>query len=116
MVHKQWGTLFVGFALARAVTYILIYLSPPSSYLPSRPPSEIISSFCLISGGLIFIASNKDTVAAMERYNLNAMFIFTVTMGFTAFLMAWQMIVLAIKGWTVRRRQSESVADRGTLA
>lgn len=116
MVHKQWGTLFVGFALARAVTYILIYLSPPSSYLPSRPPSEIISSFCLISGGLIFIASNKDTVAAMERYNLNAMFIFTVTMGFTAFLMAWQMIVLAIKGWTVRRRQSESVPDRGTLA
>ncbi|KAL9013522.1 MAG: hypothetical protein Q9173_001781 [Seirophora scorigena] len=116
MVHKQWGTLFVGFALARAVTYILMYLSPPSSYLPSRPPSEIISSFCLISGGLIFIASNRDTVAAMERYNLNAMFIFTVTMGFTAFLMAWQMIVLAIKGWTVRRRQSEIVADRGTLA
>ncbi|KAL8991318.1 MAG: hypothetical protein Q9177_000248 [Variospora cf. flavescens] len=116
MVHKQWGTLFVGFALARAVTYILMYLSPPSSYLPSRPPSEIVSSFCLISGGLIFIASNKDTVAAMERYDLNAMFIFTVTMGFTAFLMAWQMIALAIKGWAVRRRQSESVPDRGTLA
>ncbi|KAL8717004.1 MAG: hypothetical protein Q9225_005721 [Loekoesia sp. 1 TL-2023] len=116
MVHKQWGMLFVGFALARAVTYILTYLSPPSSYLPSRPPSEIISSFCLISGGLIFIASNKDTVAAMERYDLNAMFIFTVTMGWTAFLMAWQMIVLAIKGWAVRKRLSASYSPRGTLA
>ena len=105
MVHKQWGMLFVGFALARAVTYILTYISPPTSYLPSRPPSELISSFCLISGGLIFIASNKDTVAAMEYYGLHAMFPFTVTMGFTAFLMAWAILVLAVKGWAVRRRQ-----------
>ncbi|KAL8702977.1 MAG: hypothetical protein Q9201_003838 [Fulgogasparrea decipioides] len=116
MVHKQWGTLFVGFALARAITYILTYLSPPSSYLPSRPPSEIIASFCLISGGLIFVASNKDTVAAMERHDLNAMFVFTVTMGWTAFLMAWAIIVLAVKGWAVRRRQSVSHSAWGTLA
>ena len=102
MVHKQWGTLFVGFAIARAITYILTYLSPPLSYLPSRPPSEIITSFCLISGGLIFMASNKDTVAAMEHYELNAMFVFTITMGLTAFLMAWTILVLAIKGWAAR--------------
>ena len=106
MVHKQWGTLFVGFALARAVTYILQYVAPPSSYLPSRPPSEIISSFCLISGGLIFMASNKDTVAAMERYNLHAMFPFTVTMGLTSLLMAWAILVLAVKGWAVRKTQA----------
>ena len=106
MVHKQWGTLFVGFAMARAVTYILTYISPPSSYLPSRPPSELITSFCLISGGLIFMASNKDTVAAMELHGLHAMFPFTVTMGFTSFLMAWTILVLAVKGWAVRRRQA----------
>lgn len=57
MVHKQWGTLFVGASLARGVSYILTYLSPPTSLLPSRPPSEIITAFCLISGGLIFMAS-----------------------------------------------------------
>ena len=106
LIHKQWGTLFVGFALARAVTYILQFVAPPSSYLPSRPPSEIVSSFCLISGGLIFMASNKDTVAAMERYNLHAMFPFTVTMGFTSLLMAWAIGVLAIKGWAVSRSQA----------
>ncbi|KAL8713959.1 MAG: hypothetical protein Q9220_002105 [cf. Caloplaca sp. 1 TL-2023] len=116
MVHKQWGTLFVGFALARAVTYVLMYLSPPASYLPSRPPSEIITSFCLISGGLIFIASNKDTVVAMEWYNLNAMFIFTVTMGWTAFLMAWEIIVLAVKGWATQSGQSAAYSGQGTLA
>ena len=99
MVHKQWGTLFVGAALARGVTYLLTYLSPPTSLLPSRPPTEFITSFCLISGGLLFMASNKDTVAAMEAYDLNAMFVFTIVMGWTAFMMAWTILVLAIKGW-----------------
>ena len=107
MVHKQWGTLFMGFALARAITYILIYLSPPVSYLPSRPPSELIASFCLISGGIIFMASNSDAVETLEYHHLHAMFPFTVTMGFTAFLMAWAIIVLAVKGWAVRRQPSE---------
>lgn len=102
MVHKQWGTLLMGFALARAVTYIITFISPPSSYLPSRPPSELISSFCLISGGIIFMASNRDTVTAMERSGLHATLPFTVTMGFTAFLMAWTMIVLAVKGSALR--------------
>ena len=116
MVHKHWGTLFVGFALARAVTYLLMYLSPPSSYLPSRPPSEIITSFCLISGGLIFMASNKNTVAAMEHYDLDAMLIFTVTMGFTAFLMAWTILVLALKGWAARRNQPSRFAVQPSSA
>ena len=106
MVHKQWGMLFMGFALARAVTYVLTYISPPTSYLPSRPPSELVTSFCLISGGIIFMASNTDTVQAMEDYNLHAMFLFTVTMGFTCALMAWVIIVLAVKGWAVRRQSS----------
>ena len=110
MIHKQWGMLFVGFAMARAMTYVLTYISPPSSYLPSRPPSELISSFCLISGGLIFIASNKDTVAAMEHHDLHAMFPFTITVGFTASLMAWAIVVLTVKGWAVRRQKIPSVA------
>lgn len=57
MVHKQWGTLLVGVAAARAVTYVIFYISPPTSLLPSRPPSELIASFCLMAGGLIFMAS-----------------------------------------------------------
>lgn len=57
MVHAQWGSLLVGFSLARAVTYIILYIVPPASIFPARPPSELITSFCLISGGLIFMAS-----------------------------------------------------------
>ncbi|KAI9707252.1 MAG: hypothetical protein M1836_000212 [Candelina mexicana] len=108
MLHKQWGTLLVGFSLARAVTYIVFYLSPPASLLPSRPPSELVASFCLISGGLVFMASNKDTVAAMNSHGLDAMFIFTLTMGLTALLMAWTMLVLSVKGWAVRHESRRS--------
>lgn len=57
MVHKQWGNMLVGFALARGMTYVMLYLKPPTSYLPARPPTEIIAAFCLISGGLIFMLS-----------------------------------------------------------
>lgn len=57
MVHKQWGDMLVGFALARGMTYILLFIRPPTSYLPARPPTEIISGFCLIAGGLIFMLS-----------------------------------------------------------
>lgn len=57
MVHKQWGSLLAAGALARACTYVLFYIKPPTSYLPSRPPSEVVGAFCLISGGLIFMLS-----------------------------------------------------------
>jgi hypothetical protein len=38
----------------------------------------------------------------MIHYKLDAMFMYTVTMGLVALLMAWVVIVLAIKGWAVR--------------
>ena len=66
MVHKQWGNMLVGFALARGMTYVLLYLKPPTSYLPARPPTEIIAAFCLISGGLIFMLS----VSSHNRFEL----------------------------------------------
>jgi hypothetical protein len=103
LIHKQWGTLFVGFSLARGVTYIMIYLSPPTSIYPSRPPTELVAAFCLISGGLIFMASNKDIVYCAEKKGLMAMFIFTVMMGITAFIMAYEVLALAVKGWATRR-------------
>ncbi len=39
----------------------------------------------------------------MEANNLDAMFIFTVSMGMITFLMAWVILVIAVKGWAVRR-------------
>ncbi|KAL9623893.1 MAG: hypothetical protein Q9160_001885 [Pyrenula sp. 1 TL-2023] len=65
----------------------------------------LILGFIAISTGAVTYGGimNKDIVHAMDVYDLNAMFVFTVTMGFTAFLMAWETIVLAIKGWAIRK-------------
>ncbi len=40
---------------------------------------------------------------AMEANGLDAMFIFTVSMGVITFLMAWIIFVVAIKGLAVRK-------------
>ncbi|KAK0374859.1 hypothetical protein CLIM01_07766 [Colletotrichum limetticola] len=103
MIHKQWGNLLTGASFARGFSYVIMYLKPPKSILPSRPPTELLASFGLISGGIIFMASASDTVEGMEHYNLDAMFMYTVTMGLVGVLMAWVIIVLAIKGWAVRK-------------
>lgn len=103
MIHKQWGSLLVGAAFSRAATYVIFYLAPPTSILPGRPPSELITAFCLMAGGMVFMASARDSVMSMEAYNPNSMFVFTVTIGFITFLMAWIILVIAIKGWAVRK-------------
>lgn len=105
MVHKQWGNLLVGFSFARMATYLLTYISPPASVYASRPPTELIAAFCLISGGLVFMASNKDIVHYIERADLMAMFVFTVVMGLTAFVMSYEIIVLCLKGWAARKEE-----------
>lgn len=108
MMHKLWGTLFVGFALSRGVTYIMMWLKPPQSVLPTRPPSELIAAFCLVSGGVLFMASNEETVAALEQYDLDAMFLFTMTMGFTGLLMAWALVTVLVKNWAAQRQVARS--------
>lgn len=105
MMHAQWGGLFTAFALVRAATYVTLYIKPPTSHFPSRPPSEIVAAFCLTSGGLMFMNSSADTVWAIESNGLHAMTIFTVTMGLTGLILAWEVLCFAIKGWAVRRER-----------
>jgi hypothetical protein len=40
----------------------------------------------------------------MEYNDLNAMFAFTVTMGIVSLLMAWIILVIAVKGWALRKQ------------
>lgn len=54
------------------------------------------------------MSSNSDMVEALEAHELNAMFVFTVMMGVTFVLMAWTIIVLAVKAWAVSRAAKPS--------
>lgn len=61
MVHKQWGNLLGAAAFSRLLTYTMVYLKPPTSLASSRPPTELIMAFCLISGGILFMASVRSS-------------------------------------------------------
>ncbi|KAG4216623.1 hypothetical protein PC116_g34896 [Phytophthora cactorum] len=37
------------------------------------------------------------------------MFFYTVTMGLVGLVMAWEVILLALKGWAVRKESSRSL-------
>ena len=67
-IHALWGYCLTGFAVLRFLTYLFVWLSPPRSILPSRPPSEALAGFFLACGGLIFIMSDEEiTFSAMRR-------------------------------------------------
>ncbi|KAL4778814.1 hypothetical protein BJX76DRAFT_362386, partial [Aspergillus varians] len=45
----------------------------------------------------------RSVIEAIEYYELDAMFIFTVALGFTAFIMACEIVLISIKAWAVKR-------------
>ncbi len=45
----------------------------------------------------------------MIHHNLDAMFLYTVTVGVVGLLMAWVILVIALKGWAVRKEANRSV-------
>jgi hypothetical protein len=51
-----------------------------------------------------------DTIDGMIHYGLDAMFMYTVTMGFVGLLMAWVLLCLALKGWAVRKEAAAASA------
>lgn len=57
---SQIGNFLTAAAITRALTYVLLYISPARSTSPSRPPSELVTSFCLMSGGLMLMASVRS--------------------------------------------------------
>ncbi|KAK9246055.1 hypothetical protein V1506DRAFT_566484 [Lipomyces tetrasporus] len=103
-IHMQWGYLFAIAAVFRGITYIIMYISPPKSYHPSRPMTEVLVSFCLIAGGAVFMSSNQETVDSLLYYGVDGMFTMNLTVGSTALFMSWLMVLMALKGWASQRR------------
>lgn len=56
-------------------------------------------------GKLTNRVQSSDTIDGMIHYHLDAMFMYTITMGLVGLLMAWEIFVLAIKGWATHREQ-----------
>ncbi|KAK6362464.1 hypothetical protein LTS17_012837 [Exophiala oligosperma] len=67
---SQFGNFLTGASIMRAITYLLLYITPAKSTSPSRPPSELVTSFCLMSGGLMLMASVRHTLNLDWRFTL----------------------------------------------
>ncbi|KAH9062182.1 hypothetical protein EDB87DRAFT_1559375 [Lactarius vividus] len=106
-IHALWGYCLTGFAFLRCLTYFFVWLSPPRSILPSRPPSEALASFFLACGGLIFIMSDEEiTFAAMRRGYDDVMMFLNVAVATTCFAFCWTVLVVSFKGWLKSRTHS----------
>ena len=97
MMHGKFGGLMFATALARGVTYTTLYIKPPQSSTPTRPPSEIVAAFCLTAGGFMLIASVHDIVEGIEASGLDAISVFAGVIGFTGVVLAWAIIVFAFR-------------------
>ncbi|PCH41301.1 hypothetical protein WOLCODRAFT_137309 [Wolfiporia cocos MD-104 SS10] len=106
-IHMLWGYLLSAFAVLRCLTYFFLWLGPPTSVLPSRPPTEALAAFFLAAGGLMFMFSTEElTIAAMRQGRDDVMMFLNVCIAITCFACCWVVLVVGLKGWLKSRRQA----------
>ncbi|GAA5963573.1 hypothetical protein JCM8115_002035 [Rhodotorula mucilaginosa] len=103
-IHALWGNLLGAFAGFRFLTYFFLFLRPPSSILPSRPPTEALASLALTCGGVVFILSVEQvTFAAMRHHADDVMAFLNLTVAAVCAWFFWTACLFAIKGWALSR-------------
>ncbi|GAA5875917.1 hypothetical protein JCM3774_005815 [Rhodotorula dairenensis] len=103
-IHALWGNLLGAFAAFRFLTYFFLFLRPPSSILPSRPPTEALASLALTCGGVVFILSVEQvTFAAMRHHADDVMAFLNLTVAVVCAWFFWTACLFAIKGWALSR-------------
>ncbi|KAL6942582.1 hypothetical protein ACO0QE_003764 [Hanseniaspora vineae] len=112
-VHVQWGNLLAYGSFFRIFTIMYMFLVPNYSPLKAvRPLTELVTSFCLLCGGLIFMESTDQVIEGMEYRGYTEMFTFNLSVGVVTLLMSWIMLFFILKDWLKRRgersKQSES--------
>lgn len=105
MIHMQWGYLLSFGSFFRLLTFVLLMLVPNKNLNPARPFTELITSFALICGGVIFMQSTDQVVEALEYRGLTSMFILNVNVGIVALLMGWEMLLMIWKYWLQNKKQ-----------
>ncbi|KAJ6539208.1 cytoplasmic protein [Mycena capillaripes] len=103
-IHSLWGNLLLAFAVLRCLTYFFLWVAPPRSTLPSRPPTEALGSFFLACGGLSFMFSTEEvTIAAMRRGRDDIMMFAVTAVAITCLAFCWTTCVMAFQGWLKTR-------------
>lgn len=97
-IHVQWGSLLTYGSFFRIITFFVINSNTAIDlFQPYKPLTELITSFCLLCGGLIFMESTDQIIEAIAYRGLTSMFTINVSVGVISLVMAWIMIVFVIK-------------------
>ncbi|KAJ7109563.1 cytoplasmic protein [Mycena crocata] len=111
-IHALWGNLIFAFAILRCATYCFLWVAPPRSTLPSRPPTEALGSFFLACGGASFIFSTEEvTIAAMRRGRDDIMMFAVVAVAITCLAFCWTISFVGFHGWLKSRANSAVSQD-----
>ncbi|CCF58883.1 hypothetical protein KAFR_0F02870 [Kazachstania africana CBS 2517] len=106
MIHMQWGYLLSYGSLFRLLTFIILFLVPNHDTFPSKPFTELITSFCLICGGLVFMESTDQVIEGLEYRGFTPMFTFNIIVGLSGILMGWIMILYFCKDYLKEKKRS----------
>jgi len=111
-IHALWGNLLLASSVLRCLTYFFLWVAPPQSTLPSRPPTEALGSFFLACGGVSFIFSTEEvTIAAMRRGRDDIMLFAVAAVAITCVAFCWTISVVAFQGW-LKTRTKPAVSYR----
>ena len=103
-VHVLWGIMLAAFAVLRCFTYFFLWLRPPTSVIPSRPPTEALASFTLCCGGLLFMLSNEEvSFAAMRADYADPMAVLNFAISVVGLVLCWSFCIMLIKAWALKR-------------
>ncbi|KAK4688440.1 hypothetical protein P7C73_g1670, partial [Tremellales sp. Uapishka_1] len=104
-IHSLWGVLLAGGSTFRFLTYFFLWLKPPTdSEMPSRPPTEVLTSFGYAAGGIVFMLSAEEvSFAAMRSGFDDPMAFLNFTIAITSLIFCWITVVMAIKGFASLR-------------
>ncbi|KAL1915102.1 uncharacterized protein VTP21DRAFT_7583 [Calcarisporiella thermophila] len=95
-IHWLWGLYLALFAVFRLITQLLLYIRPPTTVKPSRPPSEALAAFCLTAGGVLFMMSNQDMVDLLMKLGVDPMFLINVVTAITFIVLIWTCVLIVI--------------------
>ncbi|KDN46613.1 hypothetical protein K437DRAFT_256120 [Tilletiaria anomala UBC 951] len=117
-VHSLWGNLLGGFAVLRCFTYFFMWLRPPTSILPSRPPTEAMASFSLACGGFVFMLSTEEVSFMQMRTGYDDMMaLLNLTVAVVALVFCLAALLMVLKNWALRRewRLTQQHVARGSF-
>lgn len=103
-IHSLWGRLLALAAVCRVLTYTFLFLRPPASILPSRPPTEALTAFFLSAGGIVFMLSSDEVIFWALRNGMDSVMAFAnATVAFVCFVFMFVFVLMGLKGWASRR-------------